>query len=444
MRDTPETFRAALKEGRMDAVLASLYGQGQLPAQKKRYLRLLEALATRLAPSEAIVVSAPGRTELGGNHTDHNHGRVLAAAVQMDCVAAAAPQPGHEIVMHSAGYPEPIRVNLRDLTPRTAEQGRPEALIRGVAAALADRGGRVGGWTACVDSTVMPGSGLSSSAALGVVLGGIFNHLFNEGRLSALELALVAKQAENVFFGKPCGLMDQLTSSVGGVLHMDFKNPLEPGLENIDGHFSEAGYRMAVVNTGGSHAELTPEYAAITEEMRAVASLLGRDVLRGVAMEDIIRSVPRLRAKTGDRAVLRAIHFIEENDRVGAMAAALRRHDLDAYLALVSASGNSSWRLLQNSTPAATPQDQGIPLALILTERFLDGRGACRVHGGGFAGTIQTYVPDAQLHAYRQAMEAVFGTGAVQPLRIRRPGLLRMRPDGREPTIKETGSAWGR
>ncbi len=441
MHDTPEAFTAALKESRMDAVLTSLYGQGQLPAQKRRYLRLLEALTSRLAPSEAIVVSAPGRTELGGNHTDHNHGRVLAAAVQMDCVAVAAPNPTPEVVMHSVGYPEPIRVDLTDLAPRTAEQGRPEALIRGVAAALADRGDRVGGWTACVDSTVLPGSGLSSSAALGVALGGIFNHLFNKGRLTALELALVAKQAENVFFGKPCGLMDQLTSSLGGILHIDFQNPLAPGMENLDCHFSEAGYRIAVVNTGGSHAELTPEYAAITEEMHAVASLLGRDVLRGMTMENIIRSVPRLRAKAGDRAILRALHFIEENDRVTAMVAALRRKQMDAYLDLVSASGNSSWRLLQNSAPAATPHAQGIPLALALTERFLDGRGACRVHGGGFAGTIQTYVPYAQFPAYRQFMDTIFGTGSVQPLRIRRPGLLRLRPDGRDPTFKETGSS---
>ncbi len=245
-----------------------------------------------------------------------------------------------QAVIHSSGFPELIRADLSDLAPRPEERGRPESLVRGVAAGLAEKGCRIGGFTACVNSTVLPGSGLSSSAAFGVLLGGIFNHLFNQWGITAIDLAKIAKLAENEFFGKPCGFMDQLASALGGVLHIDFKSHLDPDVERIDFDFTRAGYQLAVVDTGGSHAELTPEYAAITEEMRAVALLLGKEVLRGLSIEDVIQAVPRLRRKAGDRAILRTIHFIEENQRVGAMVAALRRNRVEVYLKLVSASGD--------------------------------------------------------------------------------------------------------
>jgi galactokinase len=435
MTDTVGDYVDALKGGSLDADLLALYGKAEFADQKQRYARLLETMEARFAPDTAAVIISPGRTELGGNHTDHNHGQVLAAAVHLDCVAVAAPVPGMQVVIHSSGFPELIRADLSDLAPRPEERGRSESLVRGVAAGLAEKGCRIGGFTACVNSTVLPGSGLSSSAAFGILLGGIFNHLFNRCGTTAFDLAGIAKLAENEFFGKPCGFMDQLTCALGGVLHIDFKSHLDPDVERIDFEFTQAGYQLAVVDTGGNHAELTPEYAAITKEMGAAALLLGKEVLRELSIGEVIRAIPRLRQKAGDRAILRTIHFVEENQRVGAMVSALRRNQVEAYLKLVSASGASSWRLLQNCFRTSTPQLQGIPLAQTLTERFLDGNGACRVHGGGFEGTIQAYVPKARFDDYRKFMERVFGPGSVMALRIRRPGVSRLRPGGLDRTF---------
>lgn len=427
-------YLAALNDGRLDDDLGGLYGTSERSAQRQRYTRLLKTMENRFAPDEITVVIAPGRTELGGNHTDHNHGQVLAAAVHLDCVAAAARGRGMRARIHSSGFPEPICVDLSDLAPRQEEMGKPEAFIRGVAAGLSEAGYRVEGVTACVNSTVLPGTGLSSSAAFGNLLGGVFNALFNHAAITAMELARIAKMAENAYFGKPCGFMDQLASALGGVLHIDLKSPADPEVERIDAGFDGAGYQLAVVDTGGRHAELTSEYAAITGEMRAVASLFGQAVLRGLSMEEVIQAVPRSWQKKGGRAFLRAIHFIEENRRVEAMVSALRQNRVDAYLEQVSASGDSSWRLLQNCYCTSAPRMQGIPLALTLSERFLDGAGACRVHGGGFEGTVQAYVPEAQFEAYRQFMEAVFGPGSVVPLRIRRPGVSILGPAGLDRT----------
>jgi galactokinase len=428
--EKPASYLAALTNGDLDDDLASLYGPSQRAFQRRRYARLLNRMDARFAPGEVTMVIAPGRTELGGNHTDHNHGQVLAAAVHLDCVAAAARGRGMQAIIHSSGFAAPIRVDLSDLAPRHEEIGQPEAFVRGVAAGLSEAGYRIGGVTACVDSTVLPGTGLSSSAAFGNLLGGIFNALFNRAAINALELARIAKQAENAHFGKPCGFMDQLASALGGVLHIDLKNPADPEVKQIAVDFDQAGYRLAMVDTGGSHAALTAEYAAINEEMRAVAALFGQAVLRGLSMQEVIQAVPRSWKKSGGRAFLRAIHFLEENLRVEAMVTALRCNQVDAYLKEVSASGDSSWRLLQNCYCTSAPRMQGIPLALTLSERVLGGKGAFRVHGGGFEGAIQAYVPTAQFDAYRQFMEAVFGAGSVTPLRIRRPGVSILRPGG--------------
>jgi galactokinase len=426
------TYLAALENGDLDDTLEDLYGRQERSFQRQRYARLLGTMQQRFAPGEIAVVTAPGRTELGGNHTDHNHGQVLAAAVHLDCVAVAAPTPGSKVALLSSGFSEPICVDLSDLAPRYEEAGKPEALVRGVAAGLSQAGYHIEGWTACVNSTVLPGAGLSSSAAFGNLLGGIFSALFNRTAVTALELARFAKRAENEYFGKPCGFMDQLSSALGGIRHIDLKEPAHPEVVHIDVDFDQAGYQLAVVDTGGSHAELTQEYAAITEEMRAVAKHFDKAVLRGLSMKDLIQAVPRAWQKKGGRAFLRAIHFIEENQRVAAMVAALRQNRVDAFLKQVSASGDSSWRLLQNCYCTAAPLIQGIPLALTLSERFLDGAGACRVHGGGFEGAIQAYVPKVQFEAYRQFMEAVFRPGAVVPLRIRKPGVAILKPKGRQ------------
>jgi galactokinase len=425
-----ESYLGALSNGDLDDDLGSLYGISQRALQRQRYTRLLTTMDARCAPGEVTMVIAPGRTELGGNHTDHNHGQVLAAAVQLDCVAAAARGRGMQAIIDSSGFAAPIRVDLSDLAPRREEIGKPEAFVRGVAAGLSVAGYHIGGVTACVNSTVLPGTGLSSSAAFGNLLGGIFNALFNRAAIPAIELARIAKLAENAYFGKPCGFMDQLASALGGVLHIDLKNPADPEVKQIEVDFDQAGYQLAVVDTGGSHAELTPEYAAINEEMRAVASLFGEAVLRGLRIEDVIQAVPRSWRKTGGRALLRAIHFLEENQRVEAMVTALDRNQVDAYLQQVAASGDSSWRLLQNCYCPSSPRMQGIPLALILSERFLDRNGTFRVHGGGFEGAVQAYVPKVQFEAYQQFMEAVFGAGSVTALRIRRPGVAILRPGG--------------
>jgi galactokinase len=430
--EKPGNYLAALQNGDLDDTLMGLYGRTQCYLHRQRLTRLINTMQKRFAPDDMAIVIAPGRTELGGNHTDHNHGQVLAAAVHLDCVAAAAPAPGRKVVIHSSGFADPIRVDLSHLAPRPDETGKPEAFVRGVAAGLSEAGYRIDAWTACVDSTVLPGTGLSSSAAFGNLLGGIFNALFNRAAISALELARIAKLAENAYFGKPCGFMDQLASALGGVLHIDLKNPADPGVEQIEVDFDQVDYQLAVVDTGGSHAELTPEYAAITEEMRAVASHFDQAVLRGLGMAEIIQAVPRTWQRTGGRAFLRAIHFMEENQRVEAMVTALRQNRVDAYLKQVSASGDSSWRLLQNCYPTSAPQMQGIPLALTLSERFLEGAGAYRVHGGGFEGAAQVYVPKARFEAYRQFMEAVFGPGSVVPLRIRKPGVSILKPVGLE------------
>lgn len=430
LTDKPGNYIAALTNGEFDTDLLALYGKTERSVQRQRYVRLLETMQDQFAPNEVAVVIAPGRTELGGNHTDHNHGRVLAAAVHLDCVAAAAPTQTMQAVIHSSGFSGPIRVDLSDLAPRQGEKGKPASLVRGVAAGLTETGNRINGLTACVNSTVLPGAGLSSSAAFGVLLGGIFNYLFNHGAVTALELARIAKQAENDFFGKPCGFMDQLASAHGGVLHIDFKNPLDPDVEQIDFEFAQTDYRLVVVNTGGNHTELTPEYAAITKEMRAVALLLGKEVLRGLRMEDVIQAVPRSWQKAGGRAFLRSMHFIQENQRVAAMAEALRRNQVKEYLKWVSASGDSSWRLLQNCYCTFAPQMQAIPLALTLTEHFLKGNGACRVHGGGFEGTVQAYIPKDRFEDYRQFMEQIFGSGSVMPLRIRTSGVSMLKPGG--------------
>lgn len=430
MSDLIEKYLDALQCGNLDSDLITLYGGDDLAFQKERYLRLLKGVKDRNWSMPVSIITAPGRTELGGNHTDHNHGRVLAASVHLDCAAVASANEGMHVEIHSSGFPDIIHVNLSNLLPCEGERGRPESLVRGVAAGLVQKGHSIGGLLASVHSNVIPGSGLSSSAAFAVLLGGIFNHLFNDDSISLLDLAEIAKKAENEFFGKPCGFMDQLASALGGVLHIDFKNPMSPRAEQIDCDFSGAGYHLVVVDTGGSHATLTPEYAAITMEMQAVAHQLGKQYLRGVSVADLMRIVPRLRKNVGDRAILRAIHFVQENRRVVDMVKALRLNWVGEYLKLVNDSGVSSWHLLQNCSPAGTPEMQGIPLALALSELFLDGNGACRVHGGGFEGTIQAYVPEARAHDYRRCIEEVFGEGSVIPLRVRSRGVVVLKPDG--------------
>ena len=365
--------------------------------------------------------SAPGRTEIGGNHTDHQRGRVLAAAVELQTCAAVALTDGKQICVQSQGYPL-CRVDLGDLTPNPAEYGTTTALIRGVAAKFAEMGCTLGGFDAYVESNVLSGSGLSSSAAFEVLMGTILNILFFEGKANAEQIAMVGQYAENVFFGKPCGLMDQMASSVGNLVTIDFFHQDAPDVRPVDVDFASFGHALCIIDTGADHADLTDEYAAITQELKAICDYFGKDVLSQVEEAAFYAAVPALRQKCGDRAVLRAIHFYEENARVPQQVAALEAGDFDRFLALVQESGHSSWMQLQNVIPAGRTAHQEVALSLALCRKYLQGRGACRVHGGGFAGTIQAFVPMDLLAEFCQKMDGALGQGACHVLSIRPEG----------------------
>ena len=412
--------------------LESLYPREALETQRARYRALEDALRLRLpgqaeraAGEEIFFVSAPGRTELCGNHTDHNRGRVLAAAIDLDTVAAVAPREDKLARVASRGFGE-FEVDLSDLAARSSEAGSSAAIIRGVAAGIAERFGaadRLRGFDAVVDSEVLPGSGLSSSAAFEVLAGGILCALAGV-QAAPSQLAEIGQFAENVYFGKPSGLMDQMASALGSVAAIDFGAPEGFAVELMRFDPADYGLAIAIVATGGSHADLTADYAAIPAEMRAVAALFGRQVMAGVTSAELAAKAAEIRKACGDRAFLRAWHFAHETERPAALARAIKGGDIGAFLATVRASGDSSAKYLQNLYSIKAPREQGLFAALALTEDFLGGEGACRVHGGGFAGTIQAYVPLARLGAYRSLMESAFGPGSVYPLRIRPFGVV--------------------
>jgi galactokinase len=429
-----------------------LYGPDGVEAGKKRYVALIEDLLNEQtfprgafpeAEGELRLFTAAGRTELGGNHTDHNRGRVVAASVQLDKAAVAAPRGDSRIFFRSTGHSDAV-VDLADaegrpnLEPREHEKGTTQALIRGIAAEFTARGAAVKGFTVNADSTVLPGSGLSSSAAIEVLFGRIINNLYHGGACSSLEIARIGQRAENVYFGKPCGLMDQIACACGGAVAVDFADPARPLVKRLDVDLAAAGFSLCVVNTRGSHAYLTPDYAAIPGEMKAVAACFGRETLRECDKEAVEARAAEIRHKLGDRALLRALHFFDENRRAAEMLAALEKlaqtsglpgsstqEAMAHYLQLVNESGDSSWELLQNVYSPQNIKEQGIAAALALTRNFLRARalpGACRVHGGGFAGTIQAYIPMPALEQYRAAMDGLFGPGSVTELRIRPVG----------------------
>lgn len=369
--------------------------------------------------------SAPGRTEISGNHTDHQRGRVLAAAVNLDTQAAVRVNGTNTIRVLSQGYPL-CEVDLGALSPKAEEVNTTPALIRGVAARFAQMGCQIRGFDAYVVSTVLPGSGLSSSAAFEVLMGTIINHLFFDARATAPEVAAIGQYAENVFFGKPCGLMDQMACAVGGMVAIDFQERDAPVITPVDFDFAACGHALCIIDSGAGHADLTGEYAAIPGEMGEVCAYFGREVLRQVDPVEFYRAIPVLRQRCGDRAVLRAIHFYQENDRVPKQVAALRAGDFQAFLALEKQSGYSSYMYLQNVIPAGCTERQDMAVALALCQRYLQGRGAYRVHGGGFAGTVQAFVPLEMLEDFRAGIEAVLGRGACHVLSIRDEGGVEM------------------
>lgn len=388
----------------------------------QRYTELLDLYAKTFRPEDDITLfSAPGRTEIGGNHTDHEHGRVLAASVDLDTIAAASVSGDNRIRILSEGYPM-CEISLDDMEVKESEINTTAALIRGVAAKFIQLGCRVGGFRAAVTSSVLPGSGLSSSAAFEVLIGNIINHLFFEDRVDAVEIAQIGQYAENVYFGKPSGLMDQTASSVGNLITIDFEDPSSPVVRKLDVDFEKSGLKLCIINCWASHAELTGEYAAVPVEMQNVAGYFGKKVLREVPKEDFMNAIPKLRAQFGDRAVLRSIHFYQDNDRVPKQVAALEAEETDTFLDLVKESGRSSWMYLQNIVPVGANEHQEMAVALALCDELLGGAGAFRVHGGGFAGTCQAFVPQEMIGEFTKRMDQLLGEGSCHVLNIRSVG----------------------
>ena len=388
---------------------------------KEQALALNQGFSAAFGTAPERYFSAPGRTEISGNHTDHQWGRVLAGVVNLDMQAAVRENGTDEIRVLSEGYPL-CCVNVKELSPKPEEINTTAALIRGVAARFAQLGCEIRGFDVFMRSTVLPGSGLSSSAAFEVLMGTIINGLFYEGKASAIEVAMIGQYAENVFFGKPCGLMDQMASSVGGMVTIDFGDKEKPAVEPVDFDFAACGHALCIIDTRASHADLTDEYAAIPNEIRKVSAYFGKEVLRQIPEEDFYKEIANLRKVCGDRAVMRAIHFYQENARVPQQVEALKRGDFETFLRLEKQSGYSSYMYLQNVIPAGYKEHQDMAIALALCERLLCGQGAYRVHGGGFAGTVQAFVPMGLLESFRAGIDEVLGEGACHVLSIRPEG----------------------
>ena len=418
----------AVKNGKLDADLIALYGESCLEKATARYLAAISEFEALYGVSEnAGIYSVSGRSELSGNHTDHNHGCVIAASIDLDIIAIAVPTEGSTIRVKSEGFPEDV-VDVSAYTePDQSKFGSSASIIAGMCRGFLNNGHKIGGFTAYTTSSVLKGSGLSSSAAFEDMIGNILNHLYNDGQVDNVEIAKLAQYAENQFFGKPCGLMDQVACASGGIVAIDFEDTSAPIIEKLDFDITAAGYNLCIVNTGGNHADLTDDYASVPAEMKQVAAYFGKPFLRGLCREDILKNAAALREQCGDRAILRALHFFDENARVGAQKKALQNNDLDGFFEGVKSSGRSSFCYLQNVYTTKNVQEQGLSLALCVAEGFLaDKKAAWRVHGGGFAGTIQSFVPAQHAEAFRALMDSVFGEGACIILRIRNHGAIRI------------------
>ena len=425
---TPTQLLQTLSDGQHDQALAALYAldgtKESLDKARSRAVHVVQRFIEEFSPSPeaaAALFSGPGRTEIGGNHTDHQHGHVLCGSVDLDMLACAAPNGLNVIRVQSEGYPA-LEVSLDSLLPREEEKNTSAALVRGVASKVAELGYSLRGFDAYVTSNVLSGSGLSSSAAYEVLMGNILNHLCCDNALDPVEIAKIGQYAENVYFGKPCGLMDQMGSSVGGAVAIDFQDPASPVVRRADYDFSASGHALCIVDTASSHGDLTDDYADITREMGAVAAYFGQRFLRDVPEKDFRAALPALRKACGDRAVLRALHYYEDDRRAVEEADALAQGDFSRFLALVNESGLSSSLHLQNTWSISDPSQQAIPVVLAVGRELLNGTGAIRVHGGGFAGTIQAFVPNEGLASFKDGMEALLGPGKCHILHIRPQG----------------------
>ena len=419
---TSEILLTKINNGN-NIALQALYGvePAELKKHAQRYIALLKQFSSSFGNPEVTLFSSPGRTEIGGNHTDHNHGRVLAGAVNLDNVAVAAKNNSNIIRIKSEGYPE-FKVDLSSLKPVTQEHLTSAALVRGICARMKELGFAIGGFDACIDGGVPKGSGLSSSASFEVLIGSMVNELFNNGRMDPIQNAIIGQYSENNYFGKPCGLMDQTACAMGGLITIDFEDPAKPVVKRVNFDFVATGFTLVITDTGGNHADLNDEYASLPNDMKAVAAELGAKVLRQVSLEQVLQAAPGIREKVGDRAILRAIHFQCDNQRVVDQVKALEKNDFKAFLDMVVESGYSSYMYNQNIYPVNNVREQGVSLALALSELVLKGQGAWRVHGGGFAGTIQAFVPQHLLGKYISTLEHIYGPGSCHTLFIRKKG----------------------
>lgn len=407
--------------GKMDAELQKLYNETE--ENKSRYIEVLEGFEEYFGADqrEVMLCSAPGRTEIGGNHTDHQHGRCLAGSVNLDIIAAVALNGTDKVRVKSKGYNEDS-IDINDLEIHQDEINKSASLIRGVLKKFSEKGCDIKGVDVYTVSNVLKGSGLSSSAAYEVLIASFLNHLFNEDKASPVEIAQISQYAESVYFGKPCGLLDQTASAAGNMVEMDFNDPKDPQITKVDFDFSKSGYALCIIDTGADHADLTDEYAAIPIELKVISNYFGKDVLRDIPKEDVMSNIPSLRRLAGDRAVLRAVHFYNDDERVPVQVEALKNNDFDTFLSLVKESGRSSWMYLQNVIPAGYKEHQDVALSLMLCDNFLEGRGAYRIHGGGFAGTVQAFVPYDILDRFKTGIESVLGEDSCHVLFIRPVG----------------------
>lgn len=418
MRET-EGLLDELKTGQQDKRLKEIYAdEGMLPYQRERFQSAIRKFEEMYGAGEAEVYSAPGRSEVGGNHTDHQHGEVLAASINLDAIAVVRKTQEPVIELLSEGY-EKISVDLSDLEKREEEEGTSIGIIRGMAYGLKQNGHGIGGFQAYVTSDVLNGAGMSSSAAFETLIGTVISGLYNNMEISPVEIAQVAQYAENVFFGKPCGLMDQMACSVGGLIHIDFKDPKNPMVEKVEVDFGAYEHSLCITDTKGSHADLTDDYAQIPQEMKKVAEFFGKEFLREVDEKDFYKNIAKLQKECGDRAVLRSLHFFEEEKRVEQEVAALKNGNFSEFLQTVKSSGNSSFNYLQNVYTNKDVQNQGVSIGLAVSESILGNHGVSRVHGGGFAGTIQAFVENGFVENYREMLDSVFGEGSCHVLKVR-------------------------
>ena len=417
----------AIESGQFDENLKAVYvTDAYVNEQKPRYITTLNEFGELFGfDRDVSVMSAPGRTEVCGNHTDHNNGKVLAASINLDAIAIVSENNEDVIRVKSKGHKMNV-ADLTDLQPRESKYGDSTSLVEGVAAGIKNLGFDVKGFDAYTTSDVMGGSGLSSSAAFEVLLGSVISYMFNDGKISAVDIAKVAQYSENVFFGKPCGLLDQMAASVGTFVTIDFESTENPVIKKVDFDFSKSGHSLCIVDTGGNHSDLTDDYAAVRGEMESVAKALGKSVLREIPYEEFFAAIPELTGKVNDRAILRAIHFYNENRRVDTAIECLENGDFEGFKNIIIESGNSSFELNQNVYTPKNPTEQKLSLALAISEEILKGKGAWRVHGGGFAGTIQAFVPNDLLDTYKTTIESVFGKDTCHVLIIRPVGGTRV------------------